>query len=103
VRFIPLSIAILNDVIRCSLFLLPTSDDLSHDEALSSRIAALNMLDLGLEHLDVNIGNAAEKELDAVVKACGESMLTILDCGVLLTSLIICSTRTIRCQVPQSS
>jgi hypothetical protein len=60
-------------LILISLFLPPTSDDLSHDEALSSRIAALNMLDLDLEHLDVNIGNAAERELDAVVKACGES------------------------------
>ena len=27
----------------------------SHDEALSSRIAALNMVDLGLKHLDVYI------------------------------------------------
>jgi hypothetical protein len=32
------------------------------------------MLDLGLKHLDVDIGDAvAEEELDVIVKACGES------------------------------
>jgi hypothetical protein len=50
----------------------PTSDDASHDETLSSRVAALNMLDLGLEHLDIHVGEAGS-ELDAVVRACGES------------------------------
>jgi hypothetical protein len=58
------------------LYLQPTSDDLSHDEALSGRVAALNMLDLGLEHLDVHVGNAGF-ELDLVVKACGESGLSL--------------------------
>lgn len=56
------------------LFLPSTSDDASHNEALSSRIAALNMLDLGLEHLDVDIGDADRTEVDAVVCACGEGM-----------------------------
>jgi hypothetical protein len=51
----------------------PTSDDASHDETLSSRVAALNMLDLGLEHLDIQV-EEARPELDFVVKACGESM-----------------------------
>ncbi|KAF8074643.1 hypothetical protein FPV67DRAFT_1665396 [Lyophyllum atratum] len=62
----------------CSLFydrlyMQPTSDDSSHDEALSSRVAALNMLDLGLEHLDINVENGGP-ELDLVVKACGETL-----------------------------
>ncbi|KIJ65294.1 hypothetical protein HYDPIDRAFT_28009 [Hydnomerulius pinastri MD-312] len=56
------------------LFLPFTSDDASHDEALSSRIAALNMLDLGLEHLDVDVGGASREDLDAVVHACGETL-----------------------------
>ena len=51
-----------------------TTDDLSHDEALSNRIAALNMLDLGLGHLGIEIDEAMnEEELDLVVNACGES------------------------------
>ena len=51
-----------------------TTDDLSHDEALSNRVAALNMLDLGLRHLGIEIDEAVnEEELDLVVKACGES------------------------------
>ncbi|KAJ7920681.1 hypothetical protein B0H13DRAFT_1867405 [Mycena leptocephala] len=37
------------------LFAPPTSDDSSHDQALSSRVAALNMLDLNLEHLGVDV------------------------------------------------
>ena len=56
------------------LFLPLTSDDASHNEALSSRIAALNMLDLGLEHLDIDIGEANHAEVDAVVHTCGQSM-----------------------------
>jgi hypothetical protein len=54
------------------LYLLPKSDDASHDEALSSRVAALNMLDLGLEHLGVDVG-VAGAGVTAVLKACGES------------------------------
>lgn len=52
-----------------------TSDDASHNEALSSRIAALNMLDLGLEHLDVDVGHANRAEVDAVVRTCGQSKM----------------------------
>lgn len=55
------------------LFIPSNSDDLSHDEALSSRIAALNLLDLSLENLGVEIDpNSAGEVLD-VIKACGES------------------------------
>ncbi|KAF9525927.1 hypothetical protein CPB83DRAFT_817737 [Crepidotus variabilis] len=60
------------------LFKQPTTDDISHDEALANRIAALNMLDLGLGHLGIDIGDVNESDLDAVVKACGE-MLSQLD------------------------
>ncbi|KAI6014134.1 hypothetical protein BKA83DRAFT_4354691 [Pisolithus microcarpus] len=56
------------------LFLPTGSDDASHDEALSSRIAALNVLDLGLEHLDVDVGSAKPEELIAVIRACGETL-----------------------------
>jgi len=56
-----------------------TTDDASHDEALSSRVAALNMLDLGLGHLGIELGETVnELDLNAVVKACGE-MLSQLD------------------------
>ena len=55
------------------IFLQPSSDDASHDEALSSRIAAVNLLDLTLSHLGVEVGNSGP-EVEAVVKACGESM-----------------------------
>lgn len=58
----------------CRLFMQPHSDDSSHDEALSNRVSALNMLDLTLEHLDVNVGDAGQA-LDLVVKACGTSEL----------------------------
>lgn len=59
-------------LIPTRLFLPSHSDDASHDEALSSHIAALNVLDLGLEHLDVDVGSAGS-EIDVVVRACGES------------------------------
>ena len=55
------------------LFIPSNSDDLSHDEALSSRIAALNMLDLSLENLGVEIDPNAADEMRDVIKACGES------------------------------
>ncbi|KAG0701111.1 hypothetical protein DFH29DRAFT_1000509 [Suillus ampliporus] len=38
-----------------ALFFPSHSDDASHDEALSSHIAVLNPLNLGLEHLDVGL------------------------------------------------
>ena len=58
-----------------------TTDDLSHDEALSNRVAALNLLDLGLRHLGIEIDEAInEEELDLVVNACGESEYFLFCC-----------------------
>ncbi|KAF7964557.1 hypothetical protein HWV62_5696, partial [Athelia sp. TMB] len=56
------------------LFLQPSSDDPTHDEALSSRVAALNMLDLSLEHLDVDVSNVGSEGVEGVVRACGETL-----------------------------
>ncbi|KAG6884291.1 hypothetical protein C0993_012436 [Termitomyces sp. T159_Od127] len=61
------------------LFMQPTSDDLSHDQTLSSRVAALNMLDLGLEHLDIHVEHPS-KELDLVIKECGETLSQLQSC-----------------------
>ncbi|CDO69791.1 hypothetical protein BN946_scf184766.g36 [Trametes cinnabarina] len=58
------------------LFLPPGSDDVSHDEALSSRIAAVNLLDLGLGHLGVEVGRAG-REVDALIKACGQTLMQL--------------------------
>ncbi|KAI0339369.1 hypothetical protein BDW22DRAFT_1336368 [Trametopsis cervina] len=55
------------------LFLQGCSDDATHDEALSSRIAAVNLLDLSLAHLGVDVGESATA-VEAVVKACGETL-----------------------------
>ncbi|KAJ7216388.1 hypothetical protein GGX14DRAFT_358898 [Mycena pura] len=54
------------------LFAPPSSDDSSHDQALSSRVAALNMLDLNLEHLGVDVPSEAADGLEKVVMACGQ-------------------------------
>ncbi|KAJ7594616.1 hypothetical protein C8J56DRAFT_927206 [Mycena floridula] len=70
-------------------FLLPLSDDSSHDEALSSRVAALNMLDLGLEHLDICVTSPdkgvqqdakVEKKIDKVVRSCGDLLSKLHVC-----------------------
>ncbi|OCH86943.1 hypothetical protein OBBRIDRAFT_782382 [Obba rivulosa] len=58
------------------LFLLANSDDASHDEALSSRIAAVNLLDLGLAHLGVDVGDAGP-QVEAVVKSCGRTLMQL--------------------------
>ena len=64
-----------------------TTDDLSHDEALSNRVAALNLLDLGLRHLGIEIDEAInEEELDLVVNACGESEHSFSTCFSYLLS-----------------
>lgn len=55
------------------LFTPSNSDDLSHDEALSSRIAALNLVDLNLENLGIEIDPSATDEMRDVIKACGDS------------------------------
>ncbi|KZS94535.1 hypothetical protein SISNIDRAFT_453467 [Sistotremastrum niveocremeum HHB9708] len=49
------------------------SDDAQHDEALASRIAALNLLDLGLEHLGIDADGSAV-EVGEVVKKCGKAL-----------------------------
>jgi hypothetical protein len=46
-----------------------TSDDAPHDETLSSRTAVLN---LTLQHLDIDVGEAGEEEVGVAVKACGD-------------------------------
>ena len=51
-----------------------SSDDATHDEALSSRIAAVNILDLTLAHLGVDVGDSATA-VESVVKSCGEGTL----------------------------
>ncbi|KAL4064059.1 hypothetical protein V8B97DRAFT_2078625 [Scleroderma yunnanense] len=67
------------------LFVPAGSDDASHDAALSSRIAALNMLDLTLAHLDLEVdvgtseanqtGHAAPgTSLNAVIRDCGQTL-----------------------------
>ncbi|KAG6823871.1 hypothetical protein H0H93_002908, partial [Arthromyces matolae] len=61
------------------LYMQPTSDDLSHDETLSSRVAALNMLDLGLEHLDIHVEHPSA-ELDSLIKSCGETLSQLQSC-----------------------
>ncbi|KAG9094047.1 hypothetical protein FRC07_011369, partial [Ceratobasidium sp. 392] len=71
----------------CSLFYErffrpSTSDDASHDDALSSQIASLNMLDLCLGHLGVEVPSGAEKGVDDVIKQCGKELqrLSGTDC-----------------------
>ncbi|KAF7366362.1 VPS9 domain-containing protein [Mycena sanguinolenta] len=59
------------------LFVPVSSDDSSHDQALSSRVAALNMLDLNLEHLGVDVPPEATEGLEHVVKACGQILSTL--------------------------
>lgn len=50
-----------------------TSDDAQHDEALASRIAALNLLDLTPEHLGVDVGNN-DRALAELVSQCGKGL-----------------------------
>ena len=55
------------------LFRQKNSDDASHDEALASRVAALNMLDLGLEHLGIDVGKAGNG-IQAIVTGVGKGI-----------------------------
>jgi len=57
------------------LFVPSNSDDLSHDEALSSRIAALNLLDLSLENLGIEIYPSAVDDVMDVIRLCGDGKL----------------------------
>ena len=70
------------------MFTPSNSDDLSHDEALSSRIAALNLLDLNLENLGVEVDPSVADEMGDVIKACGDSKsLWDVDAGCLFTNM----------------
>lgn len=58
-----------------TLFTNPEGDEAMQDEALESRIAALNLLDLDLKHLGVSVENAQDKtELDKIVKEAGSQL-----------------------------
>ncbi|KAG8951871.1 hypothetical protein FRC04_005563 [Tulasnella sp. 424] len=61
------------------LFAPEGSDDRSHDEALASRVAALHMLDLALEHLGVDVGNAGTAGVDRVAQAVGKELQRLED------------------------
>lgn len=66
------------------LFAPEGSDDRSHDEALSSRVAALNMLDLTLEHLGVEIEEGAMTGVEKVVQAVGRGSWTLNPAALLI-------------------
>lgn len=53
-----------------------TSDDAQHDEALASRIAALNLLDLTPEHLGLDVGSN-DLALAKLVSQCGNGKLLL--------------------------
>ncbi|KAG9033827.1 hypothetical protein FRB95_014149 [Tulasnella sp. JGI-2019a] len=55
------------------------SDDKSHDQALASRVAALNMLDLTLEHLGVEIAENGMAGVEKVVQAVGRELQRLED------------------------
>ncbi|KAI9286358.1 hypothetical protein BC943DRAFT_351671 [Umbelopsis sp. AD052] len=58
-----------------SLFTSPNGDDTLHDEALVSRIAALNLLDLDLAHLGVIVDEGDDiAEIDEAVKNAGHQL-----------------------------
>ncbi|CAO3696186.1 unnamed protein product [Umbelopsis ramanniana] len=58
-----------------SLFTSPNGDDILHDEALESRIAALNLLDLDLAHLGVIVDEGDDiAEIDEAVKNAGHEL-----------------------------
>ncbi|KAG8897868.1 hypothetical protein FRB99_007867 [Tulasnella sp. 403] len=61
------------------LFAPEGTDDKSHDEALSNRVAALNMLDLTLEHLGVEAGEDAKVGVEKVVQAVGRELQRLED------------------------
>ncbi|KAL7314121.1 hypothetical protein PS15m_007772 [Mucor circinelloides] len=57
------------------LFTNPEGDEAMQDEALESRIAALNLLDLNLQHLGVTIENEQDNEhLTQIVKEAGTQL-----------------------------
>ncbi|KAL5537087.1 hypothetical protein ACEPAF_910 [Sanghuangporus sanghuang] len=73
-----------------------SSDDASHDEALSSRIAALNKLDLNLDHLGVDAGGTKD-DVYRIVEACGQtiSQLAVARCPADKAAILVASHRII--------
>ncbi len=71
-RYVPVALGAHYLTESSRLFMQGCSDDATHDEALSSRIAAVNLLDLTLDHLGVDVGSSGTA-VESVVKACGES------------------------------
>ncbi|KAI8354105.1 hypothetical protein EDC96DRAFT_270461 [Choanephora cucurbitarum] len=53
------------------LFTHPDGDEAMQDEALESRIAALNLLDLNLTHLGLSVEAETEEQMNQVVKDMG--------------------------------
>ncbi|KAL1920567.1 uncharacterized protein VTP21DRAFT_944 [Calcarisporiella thermophila] len=56
------------------LFSPPSSEDAIHDEALQSKIAALNILDLGLSHLGVLVADGETSRLEDMVRRAGAEL-----------------------------
>ena len=56
------------------IFSPAASDDSGHDEALGTRVAALNILDLVLDHLGVTILHNEKEHIQQVVKAGGQEL-----------------------------
>ena len=75
-----------------SLFTTPGGDESLQDEALESRIAALNLLDLNMEHLGVIVEDESEiEDIEAVVKEAGlqlQQLNSILDAKGKLNGLV---------------
>lgn len=58
-----------------SLFSSSSGDEALHDEALESRIAALNLLDLDLAHLGVIVDEGEDTaDIDEAVKEAGQQL-----------------------------
>ncbi|KAI7858933.1 hypothetical protein BDC45DRAFT_286847 [Circinella umbellata] len=74
------------------LFTTPGGDESLQDEALESRIAALNLLDLNMEHLGVIVEDESEiEDIEAVVKEAGlqlQQLNSILDAKGKLNGLV---------------
>lgn len=83
-----------------SLFAPLTADDSKHDEALSSRVAALNLLDLSLDHLGVKTkendpenADPSKEERDKIVADGLESLVERVGKGRFYSSISIGQSR----------
>ncbi|EJD07368.1 uncharacterized protein FOMMEDRAFT_143805 [Fomitiporia mediterranea MF3/22] len=86
----------LTSVFYDRLYRPSSSDDASHDEALSSRINALNKLDLSLDHLGVDAGPSKD-DVYRIVEACGQtiSQLEVACCPADKAAILVASHRII--------